>query len=45
MNDFDILKQQGFSFIKKLSNGTYVAQHNKTTYYGLYVEAGKIRQQ
>ena len=47
MNDknIEVLKKQGFCFIKLLSDGTYVAEHNKTTYYGLYVVEGKIVKQ
>jgi len=41
----DILKEQGFFFIRRSSDGTYIAVHNKTTYYGLYVDgAGVVRQ-
>jgi len=42
--DEKILSKQGFYFIKKLNDGTYVAEHNKTTYYGLYIDKGVVRQ-
>lgn len=35
--DIEILKRQGFFLIRKLGDGTYIAQHRNTTYYGLYV--------
>lgn len=46
MNDpsIEVLKKQGFFFIKKLKNGTYKAQHNKTVYYNLYVEGETVKQ-
>jgi hypothetical protein len=44
MDDIIVLKNQGFFFIKKLADGTYKAQYNNTTYYGLYIIGNVVKQ-
>lgn len=39
-----ILREAGFYYIRKSENGTYCATHNITTYYGLYIIDGTVRQ-
>jgi hypothetical protein len=42
--DINVLKSQGFFCIKQLKDGTYKAQYDKTTYYGLYVVENVVKQ-
>lgn len=44
MSDYDFLKRQGFYLLKKMNDGTFIGEYNKTTYYGLYVDNGVVRQ-
>lgn len=43
-DEIEFLRKQGFSFIRKMGDGTYVAEYSKTTYYGLYVDGNIVRQ-
>jgi hypothetical protein len=40
----EVLRKQGFCFIRRLGDGTYVAQYRNITYYGLYVVDGVVKQ-
>jgi hypothetical protein len=42
--DILTLRHAGFFWIKKSKDGTYCATHNKTTYHGLYIVNGIIKQ-